>query len=118
MCRPVLTSGLDCKRLHSIIIAYIGEVVLIKVLFVLIRLVIDGEDDREGYEARPDWAKAVSAGKSGGDQSQADIDILSDLQEEALYIPRSRVTDFTTIGEGMCVLSLMAVQMAATISLD
>lgn len=67
-------------------------------LILLVRLVTD-EDDGEGYEARPDWAKAVSQRSAG--HSNAEPDSLSDLQEEALYIPRSRLTDFTVIGEGV-----------------
>lgn len=66
-------------------------------------LVVDEED---GYEARPDWAKAVNAGRSGGDQSSSDTDILSDLQEEALYIPRSRLKDFSVIGEGKVLMEV------------
>ena len=63
-----------------------------------IRLVTD-EDDGEGYESRPDWAKAVSKRAAG--QSHTEPDTLLDLQEEALYIPRSRFTDFSVIGEGV-----------------
>lgn len=59
------------------------------------------EDDSDGYESRPDWAKAVSSRQSNADPH--DPDTLSDLQEEALYIPRSRLADFKIIGEGTCV---------------
>ena len=57
------------------------------------------EDDSEGYESRPDWAKAVSMRHSTADPH--DPDTLSDLQEDALYIPRTRLVDFTVIGEGV-----------------
>ena len=63
-----------------------------------------GDDDAEGYEPRPDWAKAIHQDKppplDGDDLS--DLEDLSDLQEEALCIPRSALTDLVEIGEGMC----------------
>lgn len=65
--------------------------------FILCSLVTE-DDDSDGYESRPDWAKAVSLRQSNADH---DPDTLSDLQEEALYIPRSRLADFTVIGEGV-----------------
>lgn len=71
-------------------------------MFVLLVRLVTDEDDGEGYESRPDWAKAVSQRLTG--HSNAEPDSLSDLQEEALYIPRSRVTDFTVIGEGVPLL--------------
>ena len=58
------------------------------------------EDDADGYESRPDWAKAVSRKVSRRKSNMEESDTLSDLQEEALYIPRSRLADFTVIGEG------------------
>ena len=67
---------------------------------MLVRLVTD-EDDGEGYESRPDWAKAVS--KRAADHTNAEPDTLTDLQEDALYISRSRLSGFTEIGEGMYV---------------
>lgn len=66
---------------------------------MLIRLVTD-EDDVEGYEERPAWTKAVGLRKSTADQSSKP-DTLSDLQEEALYISRSRLSNFIEIGEGI-----------------
>lgn len=66
---------------------------------IFIRLVTD-EDDGEGYEARPDWAKAVGLHKTNAGLSQAEPDTLSDLQEAALYIERSRLNNFEVIGEG------------------
>lgn len=58
------------------------------------------EDDSEGYEARPNWAKAVGLHISTVQPQLLECDALSDLQQEALYISRSMVTDFIEIGEG------------------
>lgn len=60
------------------------------------------EDSEDSYEPRPDWAKAIGLDASRKrPQLSSGCDALLDLQEEALYIRRSSVTDFQEIGEGI-----------------
>ena len=66
---------------------------------------VTDEDNEDSYLPRPNWAKAIGLDAARKrPQLSSDCEALSDLQEEALYIPRSSVNDFHEIGEGnVCV---------------
>lgn len=62
------------------------------------RLAVD-EEDEEDEEDMPDWTKAASSRRS----IVTDVDCLSHIQQEAMYIPRSTLRDFIEIGEGISI---------------
>ena len=68
------------------------------------RSLITDEDDDEEYTPRPDWAKAIGKSTSLSPTSKEapdQLDTLTSLQQEALFIQRSSIDDLEAIGEGV-----------------
>jgi len=81
------------------------EKVHIKIIKVITQTssLVTYEDDEESYMPRPSWAKAMDLDASSRKRQQlsSECEALKDLQEEALYISRSSISDLYKIGEGV-----------------
>jgi hypothetical protein len=63
-------------------------------------ILVTEEDSDESYEQRPQWAKAVPANGHLPQNTEQQLDTLTNLQQEALYLSKNDIRDLRVIGHG------------------
>ncbi|CAI8050081.1 hypothetical protein GBAR_LOCUS27547 [Geodia barretti] len=63
-------------------------------------ILVTDEDSDESYEKRPQWAKAVPANGNLPQHNEQQLDTLTNLQQEALYLLKNDIRDLRVIGHG------------------